>query len=282
MNLKLHVDFLSQPSRACLLFCLLNDLPVEVKKVVISRGGTTSPSYKSKNPLGKVPLLEDESKNFLLPESGAILTYLAERFNVADHWLPKNPEAHARVLAAVHWFQNNVRLGAAGLVYQKVLAPRLGLIPNEEIAEHSLRVLHQALRDLADVWLAHPVGTKDPVFVSGRTDDVCIADLLIACELEQLCLLNYERDDVDMKGILSDHPVVRDYLRRVARACRGNFPPPPPQPEPNVDENGIKEELPPVVQRDHYLEVHALLRKSAALNSVAIPANIPPSYVAKL
>lgn len=57
----------------------------------IFAGQTRSPTYLAKNPLGKVPMLEDEASGLVLPESGAILAYLAEKHRtlVSDHWLPR-------------------------------------------------------------------------------------------------------------------------------------------------------------------------------------------------
>lgn len=54
-------------------------------------GETRSLAFLAKSPLGKVPLLEDEGAGLVLPESGAILTYLAEKYadRVPDHWLPR-------------------------------------------------------------------------------------------------------------------------------------------------------------------------------------------------
>ena len=50
----------------------------------------------------QVPLLVDDGSP--LPESAAILCYLATKFHVADHWLPKTClKARAHVEAALHW-----------------------------------------------------------------------------------------------------------------------------------------------------------------------------------
>lgn len=75
------------------------------------------------NPLGKVPFLEDPSPPpplptansraagpLRLPESGAILTYLATKYHTPEHWYPAaDLPARARVDAALHWCGGNQR-----------------------------------------------------------------------------------------------------------------------------------------------------------------------------
>ena len=44
--------------------------------------------------------------------SCAILRYLAQKHNVADHWYPKDLQARTRVDEALAWFPGNLRCGA--------------------------------------------------------------------------------------------------------------------------------------------------------------------------
>ena len=58
-----------------------------------------------KNPLGKVPVIEEDA--FVLPESEVIMEYLEERYP-EPALLPADPAARARVRLAVHRFDTNL------------------------------------------------------------------------------------------------------------------------------------------------------------------------------
>ena len=55
----------------------------------------SSPEFLALNPLGQVPVLEDDG--LVLADSNAILVYLARRYDTAGQWLPEQPEAAAAV-----------------------------------------------------------------------------------------------------------------------------------------------------------------------------------------
>lgn len=54
--------------------------------------------------------------DFVLPESAAILRYLATTRSVPSHWYPSDLRKRARVDAALDWQHANVRAGEAKLV----------------------------------------------------------------------------------------------------------------------------------------------------------------------
>ncbi|KAF5828408.1 glutathione transferase [Dunaliella salina] len=177
MDSKLYFDFMSQPSRACLLFCRVNGLPVKEFPTPIHKGATRTPEFRELNPLGKVPLLE--AGNLRLPESGAILTYLAHAFlgqKEGDSGLPWP------VVSAIHWHHSTIRAGSAQLVFNLGAIP-LGQQVDEAAAKKALAVLKQSLGTLQDFWL------RDGPFIAGEAKP-SIADMQAACELEQLMLLN--------------------------------------------------------------------------------------------
>ena len=74
----------------------LDEKGVPYRKVAIDLSNRPAWLYE-KNPLGRVPVLEDG--NFVLPESSVIMEYLEERFP-SPALLPASPEerAHARLL----------------------------------------------------------------------------------------------------------------------------------------------------------------------------------------
>jgi glutathione S-transferase len=62
-------------------------IPLQLKDYGLKDGTTRTPAFLAKNPNGRVPLLQLDDGRFL-PESGAILWYLAEGTNLvpADKW----------------------------------------------------------------------------------------------------------------------------------------------------------------------------------------------------
>jgi len=87
-KLVLYGDYQSQPSRAIFAFCLLNNIPHEVRLVSVTGLEQYSKDFKKVNPNAKVPAITDGSFN--LSESHTILRYLCRSRShmVADHWYP--------------------------------------------------------------------------------------------------------------------------------------------------------------------------------------------------
>jgi len=174
----LYVDMMSQPSRACAYFAHLCSLPVTTRLTTLGKKEQRTPEYLAMNPLGQVPFLR-EPDGWGLPESSAILKYLADRHRgkVADHWYPTELRARARVNAALDWYHGTVRRGAAGVTWNALIAKNMGLPLSRETARVMLGVLQGSLKTLENVWLKGP-GDGGP-FMMGA-DKPCIADLLVA------------------------------------------------------------------------------------------------------
>jgi len=58
----------------------------------------------------------------------------------------------------------------------------------------------------------------------GGTDDITIADLLLACEVEQLCLLNAANDGHTMDSMLRNYSRVYSWIHRVRGRCNPRTP----------------------------------------------------------
>jgi glutathione S-transferase len=89
------------------------DLPYERVTVDLFTGETRTPEHFGRNPDGRIPVLELDSGE-TIPESGAILTYLAE----GTQFLPTERLARARVVQWMLFEQNRVE---AELAYARFL-----------------------------------------------------------------------------------------------------------------------------------------------------------------
>jgi glutathione S-transferase len=187
--------------------------------VNIGRGETKTPAYRAVNKLGKVPCLQvrrllllfssssaapatappdpaipfisclppllQEPDGYTVCESATIFRYLCNTrsTSVPDHWYPAAPRARAPVDAALDWSLGTLRPTTALTVFNRVIAPLRGTAGNSVLVEqHSLPAMKTALEALEGQFLA------DGKYVAG--EDISLADLQIACELEQLCLLD--------------------------------------------------------------------------------------------
>lgn len=211
-KLRLYVDFLSQPSRAVLIFCSLNNIDVDIKSVNLVKGEHRKAEFKSINPLGLVPVIDDEG--FKLFESHAILRYLTGIFpNIQDHWYPADLRKRAEIDSVLDWHHSNLRRGSAALVMNRVIAPSLGRPLDAKAAYDAEIVLKESLSTLETVWLK---GKGN--FLTGSLQP-SIADLSLACEVMQLQLL--DKDNVS--ELLGPREKVKKWLDAVEKATAPHF-----------------------------------------------------------
>lgn len=69
--------------------------PYTIKKIDISKGEQFEPDFLKISPNNKIPVLHDQSNDFYLFESVAILQYLAEKYHL---FLPKSLKEKYEVL----------------------------------------------------------------------------------------------------------------------------------------------------------------------------------------
>ena len=209
-SMTLHLDLMSQPSRAC---AILRDLylpqeQVAVKAVRLDKGQQREAAFAAVNPLKKVPFLQLGPGG--LAESGAILPFLAASFpdRVPDNWRRpscSSPLRAARHDAALLWTQASLRAGATRLVFHRVIGRLVFNTPTSaDVAAHGAQVLLAAVAELEGAWLAGG-GRKFIGHGAGAAGDApSSADLLCLCELDQLELL----DAADPGG----GPCARDFV----------------------------------------------------------------------
>jgi len=195
MTLTLYIDYLSQPSRAVLAFCIFNKIPHEIKEIRVLKGETRSPEYKKINPFGVVPAIDDGG--YILYESHAILRYLAKSRKVQNPWYSEDPKQAAVVDAYLDWHHTNTRRAARlFLATNKKLFPQLPF--NFDLEEEQKATLY-ALKMLETHWL------KDRKYIASN-DNMTIADLAACCELMQLDLIRFD---------FSKFPKVKGWMDRL-------------------------------------------------------------------
>lgn len=93
--IRLYRHALSGHSHRVELFLSLLRLPFVAIDVDLAKGAHKAPDFLAKNPFGQVPVIEDGEVT--IPDSNAILVYLASRYDTAGRWLPADPISAARV-----------------------------------------------------------------------------------------------------------------------------------------------------------------------------------------
>jgi glutathione S-transferase len=158
--------------------------------VSTAKGETRSAQFLARNPNGQVPTLELEDGSFL-PESGAILNFLAE----GTPLLPAGRLERARVLQWMFFEQYShepcIAVARAILRYQPPDSPRRAELPRlQERGRKALAVMEQHLG-------------REPFFAAGR---YTIADI---------ALYAYTHCAADGGFDLGAYPAVNAWLARV-------------------------------------------------------------------
>lgn len=96
--------------RAQLLLELL-DLPYDYVTVDLKNGAQRAPAFLAMNPLGEVPVLDDDGE--IVADSTAILVYLATKYDPSGRWLPRDPVGAATVQRWLSMASGKIAIGPA-------------------------------------------------------------------------------------------------------------------------------------------------------------------------
>ena len=94
-------------------------------------------AFLTKNPLGQVPVIEDEGH--YISDSNAILVYLASKYDPSRQWLPEDPLQAAEV-------QKYLSLAAGPLAYGPATARLITVFGFKLDAESTIKLAHEALQ----------------------------------------------------------------------------------------------------------------------------------------
>lgn len=95
MTITLYDSTYSGHCHKVRLFCGLLHLEVELEPIDTLKKEQKNPGFLKLNPFGQIPVMKDG--DVVVRDSNAILLYLAERYDKARSYLPKDPVARAHV-----------------------------------------------------------------------------------------------------------------------------------------------------------------------------------------
>jgi glutathione S-transferase len=129
--ITIHAIIGSPFGRAAALTCLEKGAPYRIAPVI--PGEHRQPAYLARHPFGRIPAIDDDG--FGLYETQAILRYIDAAYPGAS-LQPTDAKSAARmnqVMGIIDWYFFSPT-GAVPLVFNRIVAPKIGLPVNEEAA----------------------------------------------------------------------------------------------------------------------------------------------------
>ena len=183
-NLHVHAHPVSQPSRSVIAFLKLSGIPFELHVVDLMKREHLTEAFANINPFQSVPAIVHEKYNIW--ESAAIITYVADAFNVDNNWYPKDITIRGRINSYLHWHHQNIRDPITGYLVAKVIAPKFFGAP-EITKEAEVPLRARFIGCLDDIkWCLSKTG------YIARTAQPSIADIFAYSELAQAGLIGFD------------------------------------------------------------------------------------------
>lgn len=137
--IRLYRAALSGHSHRVELFLSLLGLPFKMIEVDLANGEHTLPAFLALNPLGEVPVIDDNG--LILADSNAILLYLARAYG-GQHWIPSDHLGQARLQ---QWLSR-----AAGPLFNGPCAARLVTVFGAPIDHARAKAIATRLFDILE------------------------------------------------------------------------------------------------------------------------------------
>lgn len=182
-----HHPISGHAHRAQLALSLLG-LPHELVHVDLANRAHKTPEFLAMNPFGQIPVLDDDGT--VVPDSGAILVYLAERYDADGQWIPRDAVGRARVQAWLSAAAGPIAYGVSAARLIHVVAARFN--PDEVIprAHALLAVVESELQ-------------RQPFLIGDRPSFADVAAYSY--------IANAPEGNVDLAG----YPALRGWLARI-------------------------------------------------------------------
>jgi len=103
LNLKLYLHPLSSYCHKALIAFYENDIPFEAR---LLDNATVAEELKRLWPIGRFPVLRDESRGWTIPESSIIIEYLALHYPGKVKLIPEDPDLARQVRMRDRFFDN--------------------------------------------------------------------------------------------------------------------------------------------------------------------------------
>lgn len=127
-------------------------LPYVVKPVNLGKGEQFKPEFLAISPNNKIPAIVDDEDDVTVFESGAILTYLAEK---TGRFLPESGKARYKTLEWLHWQIGGVGPMFGQVGYFGVFAPEKQPAAIKRFTDEAGRLLDVMEKQLQKTpWLA--------------------------------------------------------------------------------------------------------------------------------
>ena len=185
--MKLYYHPLSGHAHRARLFLSLLEVPHELVSVDLANRAHKAPDFLEMNAFGQIPVLDDDGT--IVPDSNAILVYLAKKFGRTD-WLPEEALPAAQV--------------------QRWLSVAAGEIARGPCAARLVTVFKAAFRPEEVIAGAHAVLKLVEAELGGR-DFIATGRPTIADVALYTYIAHAPEGNVD----LSPYPAVRAWLARV-------------------------------------------------------------------
>jgi glutathione S-transferase len=106
---------------------LANELGINLNIVNLdfAKGDLRTPEYLAKNPMGKVPTLEDDD-GYVVWESAAIMTYLAAK-NPQKNLLPTDAKGRTETTRWMTWNSAHFENAVYTTAFEKMIKPTMGM-----------------------------------------------------------------------------------------------------------------------------------------------------------
>jgi glutathione S-transferase len=171
--MKLY-DFPGSPNGKKVRVCARElGVPLNIVPLNLQTGENRKAEYLGKNPMGKIPTLEEDDGN-LLWESNAIMIYLAIK-HADKGLLPTDPRGRADTMRWLFWNASHFQPACGTVCFERVVKPLLGQPADEPTIQRGMRELERFTPVLNGALEAKP-------YVAGGAYG--LADISIGCWVE--------------------------------------------------------------------------------------------------